>query len=385
MLTVPERKWQLLKTTIATRRELANLLPEWRTLSSEAADDNVYYSPDYALALLDSIERGKRIEFITAWSGSKLVAFWPFTRNRWLWPGFGTAGVAWQTPYTFSCMPLLHRDCAEDAASAILSALPRLGPTNWLIPDFNLNGRVAAALTGALEGLSLPWHMMERFERAALNPGLSFEEHSNKHIGSKRRRELSRNRRKLSELGQLTHASYTGGPELEKAVAAFLEIESKGWKGQRGTALASSPEGVQFAKSAFKSADPDWNCRADVLSLDDKPIAVGLIVRAGRTGFTVKCTYDEDYRRFGAGLLLEEDFIRSYLTEKFVDKVDSAANGEHVVDGLWPERIAVGDLIFSASPSMQPSGFAMLLRMDRWRRKSKDLLKDARDRLLRRN
>jgi CelD/BcsL family acetyltransferase involved in cellulose biosynthesis len=293
--------------------------------------------------------------------------------------------MTWQTPYTFSCMPLLDRDCADDAATAILSALPRLRPDNWLIPTINIKGNVFAALTAALDRLSLSWQTTAPFQRAALRPNLSFEEHVAKHVGSKRRRELSRNRRKLAELGRLAHASHTGGPELERAVAAFLAIESKGWKGDRGTALAASPLTLQFAKSAFKSSNPDWTCRADILSLDDKPIAVGLMARAGRTGFTVKCTYDEDYRRYGVGLLLEEDFIRSLLAEKFVDRVDSATNGEHVIDGLWPERIEVGDLIFSADPRMTKNRFALLMRIDHCRRTAKQALRETRDRLLRRN
>jgi Acetyltransferase (GNAT) domain len=385
MLMVVEGKGRRLTTSVLTREQLPKLLHEWQALSSRSADDNVYYSPNYALALLDTIDRDKKVEFITAWSGGRLVALWPFTRSRALWPGFGTAGIAWQTPYTFSCMPLLDRNYAEDAVLAILDAMPGFGLSTGFIPTINLKGQVFTVLTTVLDELALPWQTAGQFERAALTHGLSFEEHCTKHIGSKRRRDLARNRRKLSEQGKLIHSSHTAGAELEKAVAAFLEIESKGWKGERGTALASSPDSLQFAKSAFMGSTPDWTCRADVLSLEDKPIAVGLMVRAGRTGFTVKCTYDEDYRKFGAGLLLEEDFIRSFLTEKFADKIDSATNGGHVIDGLWPEKIEVGDLIFSASPRIGSGAFSMLMRIDSLRRASIHTLKNVRDRLLRRD
>ena len=83
---------------------------------------------------------------------------------------------------------------------------------------------------------------------------------------------------------------------------------------------------------------------------DGTPIAVSLIAFMGRTGFTLKCSYDEAYRSYSAGLLLETDVIRSFLSENWADRLDSATAGPHVIDGLWPQRIEVADLMFSLSP-----------------------------------
>jgi hypothetical protein len=41
-------------------------------------------------------------------------------------------------------------------------------------------------------------------------------------------------------------------------------------------------------------------------------------VFAGGTGFTVKCTYDEAYRSYSAGMLLETEVIRSFVAERSV-------------------------------------------------------------------
>ena len=90
--------------------------------------------------------------------------------------------------------------------------------------------------------------------------------------------------------------------------------------------------------------------RADVLTLNETPIAVSLTLLVGRTGFAVKCAYDETYRAYSAGLLLEVEVMRSFLTEAWADRLDSGTDGKHVIDGFWPGRLEVADLIFSCAP-----------------------------------
>ena len=63
------------------------------------------------------------------------------------------------------------------------------------------------------------------------------------------------------------------------------------------------------------------NCRADVLTLDGVPIAVSLIAIAGRTGFTIKSCYDEAYRSYSAGLLLEVEVIPQFPIRKLGEPV----------------------------------------------------------------
>ena len=87
-----------------------------------------------------------------------------------------------------------------------------------------------------------------------------------------------------------------------------------------------------------------------MLTLDGVPIAVSLIAMAGRTGFTIKSCYDEAYRSYSAGLLLEVEVIRSFLSGNWASRLDSGTSGAHVLDSLWPGRVEVADLIFSLSP-----------------------------------
>jgi CelD/BcsL family acetyltransferase involved in cellulose biosynthesis len=202
-----------------------------------------------------------------------------------------------------------------------------------------------------------------------------------RHVRAKRRRDLARNRRRLEELGRVAHESHSCGEGLDRAVAAFLAIEAKGWKGRRGTALDCDERTRAFALRAFTGDKAESICRADMLTLDGVPVAVGLTVFAGGTGFTVKCTYDEAYAGYAVGLLLEVEVIRSFLTEGWAGRLDSATAGAHAVDSLWPGRCQVADLMFSLSPWRPQTHLSALTATERMRRSAKAAIRSALDEL----
>jgi hypothetical protein len=131
----------------------------------------------------------------------------------------------------------------------------------------------------------------------------------------------------------------------------------------------------QFAIEAFTGVATGLWCRADMLMLNNKPIAVGITVFAGRTGYTVKCAYDENYRSCAAGLQLELEVMRSFLTERWADRLDAATEDAHVIDSLWPGRVDVADMIFSLSPRSAEWRLAATHRVEHLKRSSKRAVK----------
>ena len=349
MLYDPRFKLEL-RGEVLKRDALPTLLPAWEDLCRRSIEDNVYYSPRYARALLESVERDKNIGFAVVWKEKSLVAMLPFTRIKLRIPLLQPAGHAWRSKYTYSCMPLLDRLTKAEATAVLLEVLAGVSDGEWIIPTLNVKGDTCKSLIAALEQRGSRWAFLGQFQRATLAAGSTFDEHMMHHVSSKRRRDLVRNRRRLEEMGKVEHESYYGGEGLDRAVSAFLAIEAKGWKGMHGTALACDEKTRKFAINAFTGDEHDSICRADVLKLEGVPIAVSITTLAGGTGFTVKCCYDEAYRRFSAGLLLETEVIRSFLEQKWASRLDAATNGTHIIDSLWPGRIEVADLIFSLSP-----------------------------------
>lgn len=376
MLQVPDWKLRLRGEVLSYEAMLA-ILPAWEDLCGRVVEDNVYYSPRYACALISNIERNKSLRFATVWHDNMLVALLPFTRAAFETPLLGTAARAWQTRYTFSCMPLLDRACAVNAAATLVELLATINGGEWIFPVVNTQGAACLAVIDALGTQGRRWRFANAFERSTLVAELSFDEHMRTNLSSKRRRDLARNRRRLEALGTVTHESFRSGEKLTGAVEAFLAIEAAGWKGERSTALACRPDTRQFAFDAFTDDGANSICRADVLRLNGTEIAISLAVFAGRTGFTVKCTYDETYRSYSPGLLLEIEVLRSFLTEHWADRLDAATNGTHVIDDLWPGRMRVADLMFTLASRHPVSRLSALAHIDQAKKAMKRAAKNV--------
>jgi CelD/BcsL family acetyltransferase involved in cellulose biosynthesis len=364
---------QGLQGHVLDRHTMRALQPSWTALSKRCIEDNVYYAPRYAGALLDTVEAQADLRFATVWDGAELLALLPFTLSAL--PLLHRAGRAWQSKYTYSCTPLLDAARAAEAADALVALLAEIHAGAWFIPAVNTEGAAARAFLSALQRKQHPWCFSAPMLRPMLERLGSFDEHMKRHVSTKRRKELARTHKRLAQLGRVEHAVHTAGAQLEWAVGAFLAIEARGWKGRRQTALACRPETRAFALQAFTGDAASSICRADVLTLNSVPIAVSLIVFSGETGFTVKCAYDESYRNYGPGLILEQEVIRSFLSGSWAARLDAATAGAHVIDGLWPGRTAVADLLFSAAPRHAALHLAAVQTADRIARRARATVK----------
>jgi CelD/BcsL family acetyltransferase involved in cellulose biosynthesis len=366
-----------LRGEVLTADGVGELRPSWEALCARSVEDNVYYSPRYALALLGTVEKHSNVRFATVWDQKHLVALLPFTTAHFPIPLIRPAGKAWQSKYTFSCMPLLDREVAAEAAGALLDLMAETREGGWLLPTVNTAGKACRAMVAALVRRGAPWAFLDRFERATLERGCSFDEHMDRHVRPKRRRDLARNRRRLEKLGRVEHESHRFGAGLARAVSAFLRIEAAGWKGRRGTALDCDAGTRAFALSAFTGEESESICRSDMLTLDGVPIAVSLTVFAGSTGFTVKCAYDEAYSSYCAGLLLEIEMIRSFLSGGWASRLDSATAGSHAIDSLWAGRSEVADLMFSLAPGRPDLNLGAVVAVERMRRLARAAIRSA--------
>jgi CelD/BcsL family acetyltransferase involved in cellulose biosynthesis len=334
------------RVEIIDRGHIRNILAEWQALAESAAEPNVYYAPSYALSLLDTVERSSRVRFVTVWRDGKLAALLPAVKHRLSLPGLRPSASAWISEYTYTCTPLIAPTASGEAATALLAGMAEFCAGDWLMPQMNLDGDAAAAFTEALGRRGCPWRAFGTFERSYLESGPTFKDHMARYVSSNRRKGLARRRRRLEEQGKVAHQAHTSGAGLASAIDAFLRLEASGWKGKRATALASTGQSRSFALRAFDGSEHN-PCRADLLLLDNRPIAAAVTVFSGGTGFTVKVAYDEAYATYGAGLLLEVEMMRDFLDGSWANRLDAATDGKHVIDELWPGRRRIGTLALS--------------------------------------
>jgi hypothetical protein len=125
-------------------------------------------------------------------------------------------------------------------------------------------------------------------------------------------------------------------------------MESSGWKGREGTALASKEADAAFMRGAMAALSEHRNAAIHSIHLDGKPISMQLVARAGSAAFTWKTTYDETFYDFSPGMLLLEDYTAAFLADKSIAFVDSCSFDDTGFMSAWQERQEVADLWIDA-------------------------------------
>jgi CelD/BcsL family acetyltransferase involved in cellulose biosynthesis len=374
------------KSTAPTRVEwrpfatLSAVAPQWRALAARALEPNVFYEPAFALAAASVWGEGVGAGLV--WSHTdRLIGLFPARIER---PYGFPVLVGWTHPYGPLGTPLIDRDDAEAIVAAWLDYLAAGDelPFLALLPLVPEQGSFAAALTAALARRSLPSALFGRHHRALLAPADERAHYIDHAIGAKKRKELRRQRHRLADLGTLKIDHTTQGPLITEALADFLDVESRGWKGRAGTAAADHEDISRFIDSAVAELAAEGKARIDRLRIDGRTIAAAVTLRSGATAWTWKIAYDEDFARSSPGVQVMLELTEALLADRSVIAADSCATADHpMIDHLWRERLALADHLIAVRPA--PLAFPLACRLEALRRGAIATAKTLRDRVRR--
>jgi len=316
-------------------------MDRWRELAASASEPNPFYEPQYALPAAAALE-AKDLSLLVA--RERAEGLWlgclPVHPGR-RWRGVPLAAlVSWNHLYCFLCTPLLARGRERDALEAMLSTALAEGPGSYLgLSLIGAGGAVSDALARASDSAGLHLVHYERAERA----GLRRRPDQGGYIAAspKHQRGFARLRRRLSEkLGETVEVVDRAGQE--GMVERFLQLESSGWKGREGTALAS----VESHARMFRHICGEFHAegRLQLLSLEagSHVIAMACNLRAGSTIFCFKIGVDESYAGFSPGTLLELGNTTIFHQDTDAEIMDSCAiPGNKMINNLWADRIPI--------------------------------------------
>jgi CelD/BcsL family acetyltransferase involved in cellulose biosynthesis len=337
----------------------------WLALLGEAVEGNPFYQPAFLIPCLHHLGEPDRILIALVWSetgrGRKLVGLFPLLRPRL---SVGPKQLkGWINPFITNGTPLVDRNHVEEVLATLFVALcarmPKL--TGLLFPGLDANGTIAQALarlSDARHGL------MTRFDtrtRAVLYgrdaPGGMGE------IDRKRLRENERLGRKLGMMGELRVRHVRDRLELRDAFEHFLALEASSWKGRRGTAMLQKPAVSAFARSAMRGLAAQGRLRIDLMELNDKVIAAGVVLSCGDVAAYWKTSYDPALASASPGYQLTIALTQEQWRDKRLRMTDSCAVQNHpMMDRLWQDRIEICDMQVSLTPENAPATLALALR-----------------------
>jgi CelD/BcsL family acetyltransferase involved in cellulose biosynthesis len=366
-----------------TIEQAARLEPEWRALFDAASDPNPFLGPDFFLPLVRRVAAERLsgvlvLRRLTLTGLSELAAFFPY-RLRSKFPLTSHPVVeAFAHPFVSDSTPLVRAEGLEAAARGLIDALERHFTGHVLVLDgLRLDGRVGTALQAAAASLGLPIRQIHSHERATLRAGLSSEAYLRGRVSGKKLRELRRCEKRLSEHGPVEMTTLAGS-DVPAGVREFLGLEASGWKGKRGTALASNAGTRGFAEAALGTGDAPATV-VDVLKVGGKTIAAAIHLVAGPNAVAFKCAYDESWARMSPGTLLDLRTLRFALDERRFAVMDSCAVPGHPVEALWCDRIRVGEIAIGLGAPCDEDALEAFVRrqqkLSAWKADAKALAK----------
>lgn len=345
----PETRSGALVTSILGAEKIAGLdTDQWDRLSRDAISKNPFYARPYLLAGLSTIDSRSHLQaYVVRTNAGRMVGLFPFRRR------FGTA-IGAANLYQFSGVPLVARECASAVVKAWADniASGELPPV-WSFTNLPLDDELTTLIVRHASANGLVTEVVNAYRRPKLTrDGREFRAHLDEVMPKSRRKDIERSIRRLGELGQLKFERSTEPEAVAALVSSFLEMERVGWKGQAGTAFLCRPDSAAFATAAFGSA-PAGSVSIDTLFLDEQPIAFSINIAAGETLFTPKCTYDEQFRRFSPGIVLEYYAIEQFFRDETYRTVDAATTVDgHLVQSLWNGSARMGQLVVGRKPQV---------------------------------
>ncbi len=333
------------------RAGLERVRDAWKALAGRAAEPNVFYDPDFALPAIHALGHDADIAALLVWRSeggdAVLTGVFPFLiRKRWGVPiGVGEAFVH---PYAMSSAPLVDRDAAEGTVAAFFDWLDRDGaaPAAWLFRFLPEDGPVHEAIAMRAGSARLTRH--GAYGRAVLEGDSLDGGYLDRAIGSKRRKEYRRLRRKLAERGAVTATRADDPASVRAGVEEFLALEVSGWKGERGTAAALSPAIVQMFEEIAAGLSAGRGMRIDALRVDGRPIAVAASCGEGRNWWLWKIAYDEAFAAYSPGVQLVIEITEAAIAAGDGEHYDSCAlPGIPMIERIWRQRRPYADLLIA--------------------------------------
>ena len=332
---------------------------DWRALAERAVEPNGYYLADWELAVNASARGRAGVSALSAWSdvvsaqdgAARLIGLLPVI-SMWRAYKIPLPVLVSADPYGTLCTPLLDRDFAGDAVTGLMRTARDAGAHALILRDVPLDGAAMKALGEVLRQGGMRPRLLQSHVRACLDATGDAEHLLQEALGSKKLKELRRQRNRLAEHGAVSFEVARKSDEVAAALETFLALESSGWKAQRGTALLQHEGDAVFVRRAARALAETGQCEIVNLRAGSTPVAAAIVLRHRDRAFYFKLGVDERFAKMSPGVQLTLDLTRHLCADPAIALVDSTASADHpMINPIWRGRLAIGDVLIPLRPN----------------------------------
>lgn len=341
---------------------------QWQALADSASTPNPFLEPWYLIPSLEAFDTDGNRRLLTVESGGELVGLMPLAKprryGRWPLPHL----TIWLHPNAFLGAPLVRAGCEALFWQALLQWADTQAASEQALflhlAAMPLEQPLTEALFDLAEAQGRKASLVMREQRALLHSPLNPELYLERALTGKKRKELRRQHARLAEQGELDVQRHQNGIELDGWIAAFLELEKRGWKGASNSAMACARETETLFRKALEGAAAIGRLERLALTLDGHPIAMLANFLTPPGSFSYKTAFDENFSRYSPGVLLQRENL-ALLSRPDITWCDSCAAPDHpMIDSLWTERRPIGRISVGIGGSVRRKLFETLLSLE---------------------
>src|SRR6266566_231124 len=326
-------------------------------LATDTLELNVFYESILAEPAARSLGTGRQLEFVFVYRSDpgaprrppQLVGFFPFERIA-RYRGLPiSALVSFTHAHCFLCTPLVRRAAAGQTLAAVFDWLAgESGAKLVELRSIAADGPVHQLLVEELHARRRPFWLGGWSTRALFQPSHDAKSYLRGAVSGSALKEVRRKEKRLRDQGRLVWRELEPGEDARPWLTDFLRLEASGWKGRGKSALACREDEREFFISAAVAAHEKGRLMLLGLFLDDRPLALKCNFLSGDGGFAFKIAFDEAYRAFSPGFLLEVENVRRLHQRPEVRWMDSCADAQHaMINRLWPGRRTMATVLFA--------------------------------------
>lgn len=352
---------------------LESIVPAWTRLAEVSVEPNVFFEPSVLIPAFRHL-RASDVHIVAVSAAQRrspeaprvLCGLFPIELRK-TYRGLPIRSAAmWRHIHCFLSSPLIRADVAQPVLRGFLEFITR-GPLQVGIVDWDTvpgEGAFHAEWIEAARSMHAAWHLADVHRRALFVRRSDAEEFLSD-WPRKRRQEITRLERRLSEQGTLQIRLYESGSDVEPWCDRFLNLEARGWKGAEGTAIGSIPSQRAFFCEALERAAVADQLQILSLELGGAPLAMKCNFLTHDGGFSFKIAFDEAWSKYSPGTILEKATVEHLHNSRFRGRpirwMDSCAAPDHpMIDSLWPDRRVIQSMALAADRTAAKGALALV-------------------------
>jgi CelD/BcsL family acetyltransferase involved in cellulose biosynthesis len=331
-------------TSAVPWREMAENTAEWDALTSWAESPNPFHESWFLVPALEAFDTRGQVRLLRVEADGVLAGLLPVAYSVRYYDYLLPQWSNWTHANCFLGAPLVARGFEKPFWRSLFDwADDNCGRALFLhLTKLPFDGPLHQAMLSVVADQQRPFAIVHREERAMLASDLSPEAYLEAALTGKKRKELRRQHKRLSEQGALRFERRDGTEAIDEWIEAFLWLEAAGWKGKAGSAMANQAETTRLFTTALRGAAQRGRLERLTLSLDGEPIAMLANFITPPGAFSFKTTFDERFARFSPGVLLQRENL-ALLDRDGIEWCDSCASADHpMIDHFWRERRTIG-------------------------------------------